>query len=113
MILRNIEIGIDIIINIKYIIYIKRGGGNPKRRYDMKFKPVEWEKRGNGYFASVAFGMQLTVRKQWDNWIWEIGNLSSVFDHGRSDNERTAKANAEYFFQQYVQYVENIGKCTE
>lgn len=73
----------------------------------MKFKPVvEWEKKGNGYFvASVAFQMQLTVRREWDNWIWEIGNIDVVFDHGRSDNERTAKENVEYVFQRYFQYV--------
>ena len=77
----------------------------------MKFKPVEWEKRGNGYVANVAFGMKLSVRRESDNWIWEIGNISSVFDHGRSDHERTAKESAEYVFQQYQRYViENNGK---
>ena len=78
----------------------------------MEFKQVEWEKRGNGYFvANVAFGMKLTVRRESDNWIWEIGNQSSVFNHGKNSYGFIAKANAEYCFQQYV--LENIGKCTK
>ena len=80
----------------------------------MKFKPVEWEKRGNGFVATVPYGMQLTVREESYRWVWEIGNLSAVFEHGESDNERTAKENAEYIFNRYQRYViENIGKCTE
>ena len=82
-------------------------------------KPVEWEKRGNEIsVANVEYGMKLTVRRESDNWncnwIWEVGNLSSVFQSGKSDSERTAKESAEYVFQQYQRYaIENIGKCTE
>ena len=78
----------------------------------MKTNTVEWKKRGNGYFvANVEYGMKLSVRRESDNWncnwIWEVGNLSSVFQSGKSDSERMAKAAAEYEFKKYQQYVEN------
>ena len=81
----------------------------------MNFKQVEWEKRSDGYYvANVAFGIQLTVGKSFDNWIWQIGNLSFVFEQGKVKNEFVAKANAEHAFHLYFQYVqENLEKCCD
>jgi hypothetical protein len=80
----------------------------------MKFKALEWEKRGNGCFvANVAFGIQLIVAEvlELDKWVWEIGNLSFVFKSGKSNSEFKAKAKAERLFQEYV--TTNLQKCTE
>ena len=78
----------------------------------MTFKKADWEEWESDYsVAKMAFGIQLTVTKCKDNWIWQMGNLSFVFKQGKSKSETMAKANAEYAFHRYVQ--ENIEKCTE
>jgi hypothetical protein len=78
----------------------------------MNFKTAKWEEWKNDYsVAKMAFGIQLTVTKSKDKWIWQMGNLSFVFNQGEVKNEFVAKANAEHAFHLYVQ--ENIEKCIE
>ena len=81
----------------------------------MQFKEANWEEWESGYsVAKMAFGIQLTVTKCKDNWIWQIGNLSFVFEQGKVKNEFVAKANAEHAFHLYFQYVqENLEKCCD
>jgi hypothetical protein len=46
----------------------------------MYFKKAKWEEWENDYsVAKMAFGIQLTVAKGKDKWIWQMGNLSFVF----------------------------------
>ena len=76
----------------------------------MNFKKAEWKELGNDYsVAKMAFGIQLTVAKGKDKWIWQVGNLSFVFKQGKAKNEFVAKANAEHAFYVYVE--ENLAKC--
>lgn len=78
----------------------------------MTFKKAKWEEQGTEYSeAKLPFGIQLTVAKGKDKWIWQMGNLSFVFKQGKSKNEFVAKANAEHAFHQYV--LENLEKSLE
>ena len=78
----------------------------------MTFKKADWEDWEHDYsVTNMGFGIQLTVAKCKDNWIWQMGSLSFVFKQGKSKSETMAKANAEYAFHRYVQ--ENLEKCTE
>ena len=78
----------------------------------MYFKKAKWEEWENDYsVAKMAFGIQLTVAKGKDKWIWQMGNLSFVFKQGKVKNEFVAKANAEHAFYVYVE--ENLAKCCD
>jgi hypothetical protein len=78
----------------------------------MTFKQAKWEAWESVYsVARMAFGIQLTIVKSEDKWIWETGNLSFVVKQGKCNSESMAKANAERAFHRYV--MENLEKCTE
>lgn len=78
----------------------------------MEFKKANWQEWGREYsVAKMAFGIQLTVAKSEDTWIWQMGNLSFVFKLGKAKNEAMAKAMAEEASHLYVE--ENLEKCTE
>ena len=78
----------------------------------MKFKKTNWEEWDSDYsVAKVAFGIQLTIAKSEDKWVWQMGNLSFVFKQGKSKDEAMAKAMAEHSFHRYV--IENLEKCTK
>ena len=78
----------------------------------MEFKKANWEEWEDGYsVANMPFGIQLTIAKGEDKWVWQMGNFSFVFKQGKVKNEFVAKAKAEHAFHQYV--IENLDKCTE